>query len=175
MLETFALLADYNAWANGRLYEAVAALSETDYRADHGAFFRSLEGTLNHLVVTDRIWLARFQGEEGPRVPLDGIVCPTFDALRAARAAEDARLIAFVAGLDADAIAGTIRYRTISAPMIIEQRLGDTITHLFNHQTHHRGQAHALLTRITGEAPSLDLLMFQRLTGRGVRVEPVPA
>lgn len=175
MIETFALLADYNAWANDRLYEAVAALSEADYRADHGAFFRSVEGTLNHLVVTDRVWLARLQGEREPNDALDAIVCPNFDTLRTARATEDARLVAYVAGLDADAVAATIRYRTISVPMIIEQQRGHAITNLFNHQTHHRGQAHALLTRITGEAPPLDLLIFQRLTGRGVRVEPVPA
>jgi uncharacterized damage-inducible protein DinB len=61
-----------------------------------------------------------------------------------------------------------VRYRTISNPGDIEQELSMTLVHVFNHQTHHRGQVHGLLTRITNEAPSLDLILYQRQTGIGL-------
>ncbi|MDH8644600.1 DinB family protein, partial [Klebsiella pneumoniae] len=71
-----------------------------DYRADRGAFFKSVHGTLNHLLATDRIWMKRFTGEGDAPDRLDAILFDTFDALRAARAAEDARIVAYVDGLD---------------------------------------------------------------------------
>ena len=67
----FDLLAAYNAWANERIYEAASRLSDDEYRADRGVFFKSLHGTLNHLLVADRIWLRRFTGTgEAPNCPI---------------------------------------------------------------------------------------------------------
>ena len=165
MKPLFEMLAAYNAWVNERLFAAAAQVPERDYRADHGVFFHSLHGTLNHLLLGDRIWMYRFTGEgEEPRV-LSGILYDDFGELREARCVEDARILAYIAGLDDGALAGTIRYRSTRSPTELEQRLAPLLLHFFNHQTHHRGQAHAILTRLKGEAPSFDLLVFQRETG----------
>src|SRR6266851_1340440 len=139
----YRMFGHYNAWANGRLYDATARLSTEQYRADRGAFFKSVHGTLNHLLVTERL-----------------------DDLRAAREAEDRRIIDFVDGLDDGRLAGTIKYRRVSSPEEFEQQLAPALAHWFNHQTHHRGHVHALLTGLTGEAPELDLLIFQRLSAK---------
>jgi len=168
MKPLFEMLAGYNAWANERIYDAAAALSDADYRADHGAFFDSVHGTLNHLLVGDRIWMRRLTGEGPSPTQLDAILYEDFGDLSAARAAEDARIIAYVASLTPADLAGTVRYRTISNPADIEQVLSLALVHVFNHQTHHRGQVHGLLTRITNEAPSLDLILYQRQTGLGL-------
>jgi uncharacterized damage-inducible protein DinB len=162
----YQMFGHYNAWANARLYEAVALLSGEQYRADRGAFFKSVHGTLNHLLVTDRIWMQRFTGEGTAPDRLDAILFEAFGELRAARETEDRRIVAFVDGLDDGRIAGMIRYRRVSSPELIEQPLAAALAHWFNHQTHHRGQAHALLTGLVGKAPELDLLYFQRLSAK---------
>jgi uncharacterized damage-inducible protein DinB len=126
-----------------------------------------MHGTLNHLLVADRIWMHRFTGTGSTTDKLNAILHEGFSSLRAARRAEDERIIRFVEGLrDAD-LEGRIRYRTITNPQDIEQPLAPALDHFFNHQTHHRGQAHCLLTAITGDAPSFDLIIFQRQAGEG--------
>jgi len=156
----------YNAWANRRLYDAVGTLSDEQYRADRGAFFRSIHGTLNHLLATDRIWMLRFTGEGNAPTRLDAILFESFDELRVAREVEDRRIVDYVDGLDDIRIAGTIRYRRVTSPEEFEQPLAPALAHWFNHQTHHRGQVHALLTAFAGQAPELDLLFFQRLSAK---------
>jgi uncharacterized damage-inducible protein DinB len=167
MTSRVVMFAGYNRWANERLYVAAARLSDADYRADRSAFFKSMHGTLNHLLVADRIWMRRFTGEGEVAKSLDAILHDDFGELRAARRAEDERIIRYANFLtDAD-LAGWFRYRTITNPVDMEQQLAPALDHFFNHQTHHRGQAHALLTAITGTAPSFDLITFQRETGIG--------
>jgi len=155
-------LASYNAWANLRLYEAALALPEELYRTNVGVFFQSLHGTLNHLLLTDRLWLTRLTdtGEQPKR--LNDILYEDRVALARARVAEDERLKRVVEGYDEAAILRPCTYRTTSgAPQ--EQVLADILLHLFNHQTHHRGQAHACVSILTKkEPPPLDLLLFQR-------------
>lgn len=158
----FEMLAAYNAWANGRLYAAVAPLPEADYRADLGAFFRSVHGTLNHLVVADRIWLARFRGAPPPGLRLDGIVHDDRAELAEARRALDGEIVDFAAGLTEARLEADFSYRMVTRDVEVTQKLAPALAHFFNHQTHHRGQVHALLTRLTGEAPELDLIYFQR-------------
>jgi uncharacterized damage-inducible protein DinB len=160
----YRMFAHYNEWANGRLYDAAAQLSAEQYRADRGAFFKSVHGTLNHLLATDRIWMQRFTGEGNAPNRLDAILFESFDELRAAREAEDRRIVAYVDGLDEACIAGTIKYRRVSSPEEFEQQLA--LAHWFNHQTHPRGQVHALLTGLVSKAPELDLLFFQRLSAK---------
>ncbi|MEM8813250.1 MAG: DinB family protein [Pseudomonadota bacterium] len=168
MKSHFTMFARYNAWANTRLYDASATLPDAQYRENAGAFFGSLHNTLNHLLLGDRIWMRRFTGSGDHPDRLDAILFDAFDALRAARMEEDRRITSFVDGLgDAD-LSGTFKYRTISQPADIEQPLAPALAHFFNHQTHHRGQAHTLLTRLTGTAPSFDLILFQRETGIGL-------
>lgn len=161
----FDRFAAYNAWANARLFAACAALPEADLRRDLGAAFGSLLGTLNHLLVTDVIWAARLRGQAGPPWALDHVAHEDFAELTAAREAMDADLIRLVGELTEADMGGQIRYARVSDPSaVIVQPRAEALAHLFNHQTHHRGQAHALLTRLTGTAPPLDLLFFQRET-----------
>jgi uncharacterized damage-inducible protein DinB len=169
MISRYRTFAGYNAWCNERLYDAAAMLSDADYRADRGAFFKSLHGTLNHLLVGDRIWMHRFTGEGELPKSLDTILYDDFAALRAARQAEDAKISRYVEGLKGDDLASTIRYRTFSNPADIEQPIAPALDHFFNHQTHHRGQAHALLSSFIGNdrTPSFDLIIYQRETGQG--------
>ena len=161
------MLAGYNRWANERLYEAAAKLDDTDYRADHGAFFKSMHGTLNHMLVADRIWMWRFTGEGNVAASLDTILHEDFAGLRAARRAEDERILRYATALNDADLSGWFRYRTITNPVDMEQQLAPALDHFFNHQTHHRGQAHVLLTAIAGSAPSFDLILFQREAGIG--------
>lgn len=82
----FQMFAGYNEWANARLYAAVGELPDADYRADHGAFFKSVHGTLNHLLVGDRVWMQRLTGKGDAPTSLDAILCDDLKSLRAARA-----------------------------------------------------------------------------------------
>jgi uncharacterized damage-inducible protein DinB len=169
MISHYRMFANYNAWCNERLYDAAATVSDAGYRADRGAFFKSLHGTLNHLLVGDRIWMHRFTGEGALPKSLDAILYDDFAALRQARRAEDAAISRYIAGLRDVDLAGTIRFRTFSNPADIEQQLAPALDHFFNHQTHHRGQAHALLSSMIGNerTPSFDLVIYQRESGEG--------
>lgn len=169
MPERYQMLAGYNAWANERLYGAASKLPDGEYRADRGAFFGSLHGTLNHLLVGDRIWMRRFTGSGEAPDRLDVILYSDLEKLREARRAEDLRISRYCGSIDAEILEGEFSYRTIAKPSTVTQRLAPALDHFFNHQTHHRGQAHCLLTAIGGReaAPSLDLILFQRETGLG--------
>src|SRR5688500_2291486 len=123
----FAMFAHYNEWANRRLYANAAALPDADFRAEHGAYFGSVHGTLNHLLVTDRLWQNRFTGAGETYARLDRILFTDLDELRAAREAEDARIIAWVCGLDEEALAGSFTYRTIVNPMEVTQKLAPAL------------------------------------------------
>jgi uncharacterized damage-inducible protein DinB len=158
----FEQFAAYNRWANARLYQAAFALSEEDYRRNAGAFFKSMHGTLNHLLVADRIWLKRLTGEGDHPNRLDAILFEDRGALALARADEDDRLARYVGSLDDDTLEGVLEYATTSGRPFAQKRR-EILAHLFNHQTHHRGQAHTILSIVTGrEPPSLDLLLWQR-------------
>lgn len=156
------MFAAYNAWANARIYEAASALSKEEFGRDTGAFFKSMRGTLNHILVADRIWLKRFTGEGTAPATLDTILYIDFPKLRVAREAEDKRLADWIGSLGEKAVAGRFTYMTVTDMRTVSQRLAPALSHLFNHQTHHRGQAHTILTVLGKEAPSLDLIYFQR-------------
>jgi uncharacterized damage-inducible protein DinB len=168
-LDRYKMFAGYNAWANERVYDAAAKLSAEEYRADRGAFFRSMHGTLNHILVADRIWMKRFTGQGEAPSKLDAILHEDLGSLRAARDREDARISAYIGQLTDAELAATFSYMTVTNPKQITQPLSPALDHFFNHQTHHRGQAHAVLTGLKGRefAPSLDLILFQRETGSG--------
>jgi uncharacterized damage-inducible protein DinB len=170
MKSRYRMFAGYNAWCNERLYEAAALVPDADYRADRGAFFKSLHGTLNHLLVTDRIWMKRFTGVGEAPTTLDAILFEDFVALRAARRSQDVLISRYIGNLDDERLAATFRYKPVTKPEPVEQPLAPALDHFFNHQTHHRGQAHALLTAIIGndKTPSFDLIAFQRETGMGM-------
>jgi uncharacterized damage-inducible protein DinB len=170
--------AAYNRWANARLYEAAFSLSDADYRRDVGAFFKSMHGTLNHLLLTDRLWLKRLTGEGEHPNQLNAIIHDDRHALALARSDEDDRIVGYVASLDDAALERLLGYATTSGKPF-EQKRRDILAHLFNHQTHHRGQAHTILSLLTGgEPPSLDLLSMQRGAAapdlRSIAARPTP-
>ena len=158
----YAAFARYNAWANRQLYDAAAKLSDADYRADRGAFFKSMHGTLNHLLTADRVWMHRFTGEGPSPTRLDAIQHERLADLRVAREAEDKRIIAYLDGLSEQQLGGTIRYRRVSTPEEFVQPLAPALAHFFNHQAHHRGQAHSILCSFGHRDLVLDLLAYQR-------------
>ncbi len=171
MKSRYQMFAGYNAWCNERLYAAVATVSEAEYRRDRGAFFGSLHGTLNHLLVGDRIWMRRFTGVGQQPPSLDAILHDDFESLREARRNQDVLIGRYIDGLSEEDLRGTLRYKTVVRPQTIEQPLAPALDHFFNHQTHHRGQAHALLSSIVGNdaTPSFDLIIYQRETGIGLK------
>lgn len=167
MTAHFRMLAAYNHWANQRIYVAAARLRVDDYLADHGVFFHSVNGTLNHLLVTDRIWLHRLTDDGPIQTRLDEVITTDIGELQRLRAVEDARMVAFADGLSDASLASPLTYRSLTNPKAFSQPLASVLLHIFNHQTHHRGQATAILTRIAGRdaCESLDLVVFQRSTG----------
>ena len=162
MREHFNMMAAYNAWANTRLFDTAASLSDENLRQDAGAFFGSLHGTLNHLYVTDTIWMSRFRGLPNPPWRLDHIAHDNLTDLRKRRDALDRDILGFTGALTDDLLQQEFTYFTVTNPAKMTQKLALALAHFFNHQTHHRGQCHAILTSIGVEAPSMDLLMYQR-------------
>lgn len=159
------MFAAYNAWANAQVYEAAGQLSSEEFTRDTGVFFGSLMGTLNHILVADRIWMKRFTGEGDAPTQLDTILHREFAPLAAARQAEDRRISDWAESLSEEALEGRFTYMTVTDMRTISQRLAPALAHFFNHHTHHRGQAHAALTALGKPSLTLDLIYFQRTDG----------
>ena len=117
---------------------------------------------LNHLLTADQVWMHRFTGQGPSPDRLDMIQHETLADLRRAREAEDKRILDYVDGLTDAQLAGSIRYRRVSTPEVFEQALAPALAHFFNHQTHHRGQAHSILCSFGRRGLVLDLLAHQR-------------
>ncbi|MGE0734381.1 MAG: DinB family protein [Alphaproteobacteria bacterium] len=156
-----AALARYNRWANERLYHAVAGLTDSEYRKTRPSFFGSIRNTLNHLLVGDKVWMARFEGGASGIASLDQILHDDFDSLRRARAAEDARIVAALENFDAAKLSTVLVYRSLTAGEArVRYDLG--LAHMFNHQTHHRGQVHDQLSATDVAPPPLDFIHYVR-------------
>lgn len=156
LLQPFRRFARYNTLANRRLYEACAGLGDAERRRDRRGFFGSVHGTLNHILLGDRIWMTRFEGAAAPPTPLDAELYADFADLTAARVAEDRRIEGFVAGLAAADLDRAVRYSN-SAGHRFDDPLSLVLLHLFNHQTHHRGQVHDMLSQIGPNPLVLDM------------------
>ncbi|MFO1190052.1 MAG: DinB family protein [Alphaproteobacteria bacterium] len=156
----FQALAAYNRWANRRLYNAVAALRPGEFEQDRPAFFRSIKGTLNHILIGDRVWLGHLQGTKSGIDRLNAILYDDLAALHAAREAEDERIERLFATFDNATLARSLTYTTISAPRTFTTPMPFVFGHFFNHQTHHRGQVHDMLSQTAVEPPVLDFLYF---------------
>jgi uncharacterized damage-inducible protein DinB len=156
MTELWAQYARYNRLANEKLYEACATLSDEERRRDLAAFFKSVHGTLNHLLLGDTIWMARFEGGSHPSTGLDAILFEEFEALREARAAMDRRIEAFFGHLPAGFFERSLRYVN-NAGIDSQDPALVIVPHFFNHQSHHRAQVHTLLSQLGRDPPVLDL------------------
>lgn len=163
MKQYFRMFAAYNQWANARLYDAAAELTEEEFERDTGAFFGSVMRTLNHLLVADRIWMKRFTGSGEAPATLDTILHPQLHKLKNARILEDTRMIDWIDATDDQVLtSGRFNYMTVTDMRTVSQRIAPALFHVFNHQTHHRGQVHAILTTLGKASLTLDLVYFQR-------------
>jgi uncharacterized damage-inducible protein DinB len=161
MKANFQRMAAYNRWANARLYEAVGKLTPEEFAAPRSGFFPSLLKTLNHILVGDTVWMGRLDGTGSSITSLDQILHTELGALKQARGAMDARIIAYVESLEPERLEEDLVYRTVAGDPMATQ-VAQVLAHFFNHQTHHRGQAHAMLSSTEVAPPVLDLIYFLR-------------
>jgi uncharacterized damage-inducible protein DinB len=152
----FQMLARYNRIANERLYSACAQLDDKEYRQSRAGSFGSIHGLLNHILLGDRRWMGLFQNGQRVTPPLNQILHDDLASLRSARVSEDARIEAFFDQLDAAFWARSFAYVNNRGKDYVEAA-HVACTHLFNHQTHHRGQVHVMLSQTATKPPSLDL------------------
>ncbi|MBL4740901.1 MAG: DinB family protein [Sneathiella sp.] len=161
MIDHFQKFSLYNQWANNRLYEAVATLTTEEQTRDLSGFFGNILGTLNHILVGDLYWMERIEGA-GPRpASLDEILYPDFGELRTARSASDERLIRITNAQGQEEYSAYLDYVTTQGVACHDQK-SEVFAHLFNHQTHHRGQCHHMLTQLGKTLPPLDMIYFFR-------------
>ena len=141
-------MARYNSEMNRRVYAAAAQLDDEQRRADRGLFWKSLHGTLCHLMWADRQWMSRFDGWPPNTVPnpQSPTLIHDFDELRAERVDADARIEDFSHRIDDAWLAADLVWFSGGANREMRQGKARLVTHFFNHQTHHRGQVHAALT-----------------------------
>jgi uncharacterized damage-inducible protein DinB len=152
----FQMLGRYNTVVNERLYAVCAELSDEEYRQEGVGSFRSIHKTLNHILLGDQIWMTRFTTSEVTSTPaLATVLYDELPALREARALEDARIEAFLSGLTEAYLRGNVRYVN-SAGKLFEDQICLVLQHMFNHQTHHRGQIHVMLAQF-GRTVNLDM------------------
>ena len=161
------VMAAYNAEMNRRLYAAAANLTDAERKAEHGAFWGSIHGTLNHLLWGDQQWMSRFAGWPKPAVALkqSSALFEDFSALRAAREKADADLILWAAGVDEDWLARDEVWFSGAAQKNMQKPRKMLLPHMFNHQTHHRGQVHAMLTAAGQKTGDTDLFLIAEELG----------
>jgi uncharacterized damage-inducible protein DinB len=146
--DTYSLMADYNAWMNRKLYALAAEIPDAERKRDLGAFFESLHGTLNHLLFADLVFLARFTGSAMPQGAFGADRHHDFDALRAEREAVDARILDWIGCLDRARLAEPLSFTSMVDGVTRALPTWVMVTQMFNHQTHHRGQATTLLKQL---------------------------
>jgi len=161
LLPFFRRFALYNQWANARLYDACADLSEADYMAPRKAFFGSIHRTLNHLLLVDRIWLSRIDGGTPITDPLDTELYTDFATLRPARVEQDKAIIDYIAA-QTEATLDAMKTYANASGQPQETRHSTILHHYFNHQAHHRGQVHDMLSQTPVPPPPLDMIYFVR-------------
>jgi uncharacterized damage-inducible protein DinB len=154
----FLTLARYNRWATDRLLEAMHQLPEVDYRADAGLFFKSIHGTLNHLLVGEHmLWRRRFSEGVSPQVALNTEVEPDRERLAAALLEGAAHWLPLIGAWDETVFGGTLHYTNMRG-QAQSLPFAATLAHVFNHGTHHRGQITAAITALGKSCPELDLV-----------------
>ena len=172
VIEHYRAMARYNRWMNERLYALAGKLTDEERRRDLGAFFGSLHKTLGHILLADRLWLGRFTGDPARfaskdalgRVldvkSLDQALYADFARLTAERERTDDHIDVLVAGLTEEGLAGPLKYARGGVPQ--EHPLYFALSHFFNHQTHHRGQATTLLSQLGHDPGVTDLIALLR-------------
>ena len=153
-------MAGYNHWQNENLYGAADQLSGAQRKEVRGAFFGSIHGTLNHLLWGDQIWLSRFAGTPKPKVgsiPDSVSMYEGWDDLKRERWAFDAVIADWAGKLDEAWLGGELTWFSGAAGREVTRPRWLLVAHLFNHQTHHRGQVHCMLTQCGVKPGATDL------------------
>jgi len=143
-------MAAYNRWQNENLYGAADGLSDGERKAARGAFFGSIHGTLNHLLWADQTWMSRFAGTPTPiakGIRASVAMHEDWAALKSARKAFDETIVGWASGIEAAWLEGDLTWFSGAAGREVTKPKGVLVAHMFNHQTHHRGQVHCLLTQ----------------------------
>lgn len=156
-------MAHYNRWQNQSLYAAAASLSDADRKLNRGAFFRSIHGTLNHVLWADEVWMGRLNGRPHPATPIHTSAdrYPLWEELRAARTGLDADLVAWAETLDPAWLLQSPATSSSGSTTKTPRTHAFLVVHMFNHQTHHRGQVHAMLTAAGAQPGDTDLLKMK--------------
>lgn len=162
--------ASYNRWMNERLYAICGELSDESRKQDRGVFFRSIHGTLNHLLLADKIWLGRFQGEAFPVTRLDQELFEDFGELQAERQKTDLKIENWTAQLTDEILSSELVYTSIVNPELRRYEYWVAVTHFFNHQTHHRGQLTAMLSQLGQDYGTTDLIWLPEFISGGERL-----
>lgn len=158
--QIFQTYARYNTWMNENIYRGCEAIPDARRKKDMGAFFKSIHGTLNHLLIGDRFWMARFTGKELPSVGLDAILFDDFEDLRAARRAMDKDISAFASSLTDEWLAQPFTFTSRIYARSFTQPTWRLVMLLFNHQTHHRGQVTTLMMQCGVDPGPTDVPML---------------
>lgn len=156
-------MARYAKWQNQSVYAAADSLTDADRRRDRGAYFGSIHRTLNHILWGDHIWMHRFAGTPAPKAPTipestDQI--DNWDELKRERNSFDDVIANWAADLSPDWLAGTMTWFSVAANREISAPHALLVTHMFNHQTHHRGQVNAMLTAAGARSDDTDLMLL---------------
>jgi uncharacterized damage-inducible protein DinB len=156
------MMARYNAWQNDGLRRLVATMPEADLRREQGAHFGTILGTLNHILWGDRIWMHRFAGLDRPEVGLADSphLTPTAAVWGAERFRTDGQITLWAERLNAVDLVGNLSWTSEAAGRVVSRPLQMLVVHMFNHQTHHRGQVHAMLTAQGQKVPATDLFLM---------------
>ena len=158
-IANFQLLANFNTWANTKIFSACKELDDAEYKKDRRAFFSSIHGTLNHLLVVDRAYISRIEGIDHGLKSLDQILFESLLQLEEARIKEDKRLVDLVNSLSVERIEKEITYKGFETGNTT-YTINILLITLFNHQTHHRGQIHNMLSQAGIKPPPIDISNF---------------
>lgn len=156
MVEHFQMLARYNRLANQRLLAACARLSPQEFERPRFGSFGTIPRTLNHILLADQVWMGRFEGLPPQVTQVDGVPYPGLPAFTEARLAEDLRIEKFMDALTAERLAAPLHYTNLAGKPFSDP-FYLVLGHMFNHQTHHRGQVHVMLSDAGVTGLSLDM------------------
>ncbi|TFL13603.1 damage-inducible protein DinB [Pusillimonas caeni] len=154
------VMAGYNRWMNERLYDVCAGMSDEERKRDMKAFFGSIHKTFNHILLADRVWLGRLAAQPFEVHSLDQELYADFQALARERAMTDSEIEDTVSNLSPERLKESITYRSISRRQEATLPCGLILLHMFNHQTHHRGQVTAIMSQLGRDFGVTDLIAF---------------
>ena len=162
-MKNVVMMSKYNTWVNAHIFNLCSSISDSEYRLDRGVFFGSIHNTLNHILLVDRLWVTRLMGGEDKSIhSLDQILYEDFEELQNAQIEGDQLLEKFADNLDDSGLAERINYQRMDGRHA-SQTVQEILSTLFNHQTHHRGQIHAMLTQAgfkNSDLPDIDIVDY---------------